>query len=298
LKQLGDCTIYDRTAPEQMIERAKDAEVVLTNKVCIREADFDQLPNLKYIGVLATGFNIIDIEAAKAHGVVVTNVPAYSSNSVAQMVFAHLLNISLGVQHYTEQIRQGAWSRSVDFSYQDTPLIELHNKKIGIIGLGHIGSKVARIAIGMGMEVFAHTSKSHFQLTPEIHKMDMDEIFRTCDIVTLHCPLTPQTEKLVNAERLATMKPTAILINTSRGQVVDEQALADALNNGTIYAAGIDVMVQEPPKADNPLFSARNCFITPHIAWATKEARERLMEITLENIKAYISGSPINVVNK
>lgn len=298
LKQLGDCTIYDNTSPEQMIERAKDAEIVLTNKVCIREADFNQLPNLKYIGVLATGYNIIDIDAAKAHGVVVTNVPAYSSNSVAQMVFAHILNISLRVQHYTDEVRQGAWSKSEYFSYQNTPLIELHNKKIGIIGLGHIGMKVARIAIGMGMEVFAYTSKSHFQLTPEIHKIELDELFRTCDIVTLHCPLTPQTQNLVNAERLATMKPTAILINTSRGQVVDEQALADALNKGTIHAAGIDVMEQEPPKANNPLLTARNCFITPHIAWATKEARERLMQITIDNLQAFLNEQPVNVVNK
>jgi glycerate dehydrogenase len=298
IQALGECTIYDRTAPEEKLERAKDADIILTNKVPFSASDFDQLPNLKYIGVLATGYNIIDTEAAKAHGIVVTNIPAYSTNSVAQMVFAHLLNITNSVQHYTDEARAGVWSKNPDFSYQNTQLLELHRKKIGIVGLGNIGRAVARIAIGFGMEVFAYTSKSHFQLPPEIHKMSLDELFSECDIITLHCPLTPKTKNLVNAERLKTMKPTAILINTSRGPVVNEQDLADALNNGTIYAAGMDVLSQEPPKADNPLLSARNCYITPHIAWATKDARIRLMEITIENIKAFLDGQPVNVVNK
>lgn len=298
IKSLGECTIYDRTAPEEKLERVKDAEIILTNKVPFNASDFDQLPSLKYIGVLATGYNIIDTEAAKAHGVVVTNIPAYSTNSVAQMVFAHLLNITNSVQHYTDEARAGIWSKNPDFSYQNTLLVELHRKKIGIVGLGNIGKAVARIAIGFGMEVFAYTTKSHFQLPPEIHKMDLDDLFRECDIVTLHCPLTPKTKNLVNAERLKTMKPTAILINTSRGPVVNEQDLADALNNGTIYAAGVDVLSEEPAVANNPLLTARNCFITPHIAWATKEARIRLMEITIENIKAFLDGQPVNVVNK
>lgn len=298
IKSLGECTIYDRTAPEEKLERVKDAEIILTNKVPFNASDFNQLPNLKYIGVLATGYNIIDTEAAKAHGVVVTNIPAYSTNSVAQMVFAHLLNITNSVQHYTDEARAGVWSKNPDFSYQNTLLVELHRKKIGIVGLGNIGKAVARIAIGFGMEVFAYTTKSHFQLPPEIHKMDLDDLFRECDIVTLHCPLTPKTKNLVNAERLKTMKPTAILINTSRGPVVNEQDLADALNNGTIYAAGVDVLSEEPAVANNPLLTARNCFITPHIAWATKEARIRLMEITIENIKAFLDGQPVNVVNK
>ena len=298
IQALGECTIYDRTAPEEKLERAKDADIILTNKVPFGASDFDQLPNLKYIGVLATGYNIIDTEAAKAHGIVVTNIPAYSTNSVAQMVFAHLLNITNSVQHYTDEARAGVWSKNPDFSYQNTQLLELHRKKIGVVGLGNIGRAVARIAIGFGMEVFAYTSKSHFQLPPEIHKMNLDDLFRECDIITLHCPLTPKTKNLVNAERLKTMKPTAILINTSRGPVVNEQDLADALNNGTIYAAGMDVLSQEPPKADNPLLSARNCYITPHIAWATKDARIRLMEITIENIKAFLDGQPVNVVNK
>lgn len=298
IKSLGECTIYDRTAPEEKLERVKDAEIILTNKVPFNASDFDQLPSLKYIGVLATGYNIIDTEAAKAHGVVVTNIPAYSTNSVAQMVFAHLLNITNSVQHYTDEARAGVWSKNPDFSYQNTLLVELHRKKIGIVGLGNIGKAVARIAIGFGMEVFAYTTKSHFQLPPEIHKMDLNDLFRECDIVTLHCPLTPKTKNLVNAERLKTMKPTAILINTSRGPVVNEQDLADALNNGTIYAAGVDVLSEEPAVANNPLLTARNCFITPHIAWATKEARIRLMEITIENIKAFLDGQPVNVVNK
>ena len=295
---LGECTIYDRTAPTEKLERVKDAEIVLTNKVPFCAEDFEKLPNLKYIGVLATGYNIIDTEAAKAHGVVVTNIPAYSTNYVAQMVFAHLLNITNSVQHYTDEARAGVWSRNPDFSYQDTQLMELHRKKIGIVGLGNIGKAVARIAIGFGMEVFAYTSKSHFQLPPEIHKMELDELFRECDIISLHCPLTPATNNLVNAERLKTMKPTAILINTSRGPVVNEQDLADALNNGTIYAAGVDVLSEEPAKADNPLLTARNCYITPHIAWATKDARIRLMQMTIDNLQAFLNGQPINVVNK
>lgn len=298
LKALGDCTIYDRTTPEQMIDRAKDAEIVLTNKVCINAAHFDQLPKLKYIGVMATGFNVVDCEAAKSHNVVVTNIPAYSTNSVAQMVFAHILNIYNRVEHYTNEIReQDAWVKSKDFSYYNTPLLELYGKKIGIVGLGNTGSATARIAIGFGMEVYAYTSKSEFQLPHEIKKLELDELFRQCDIISLHCPLTPTTNNLVNAERLKLMKPTAIVINTSRGPVVNAHDLAEALNNGQIMAAGIDVLETEPPKADNPLLKAKNCYITPHIAWATQEARVRLMDIMVGNVKAFIEGNPVNIVN-
>jgi len=298
LKALGDYTIYDRTTPEQMIDRAKDAEIVLTNKVCINAAHFDQLPKLKYIGVMATGFNVVDCEAAKAHNVVVTNIPAYSTNSVAQMVFAHILNIYNRVDHYTNEIReQDAWVKSKDFSYYNTPLLELYGKKIGIVGLGNTGSATARIAIGFGMEVYAYTSKSEFQLPHEIKKLELDELFRQCDIISLHCPLTPTTNNLVNAERLKLMKPTAIVINTSRGPVVNAHDLAEALNNGQIMAAGIDVLETEPPKADNPLLKAKNCYITPHIAWATQEARVRLMDIMVGNVKAFIEGNPVNIVN-
>lgn len=298
MKALGECVIYERTASEQVLERAAGAEVVLTNKVVITAEHIAALPDLKYIGVLATGYNIVDVEAARNRGIVVTNIPAYSTDSVAQMVFAHILNICLQVQHYTEEVRGGRWTSSPDFCFWDTPLMELSGKKLGIVGLGHTGSATARIAIGFGMQVCAYTSKSHFQLIPEIKKMELDELFRECDIVSLHCPLNEQTRGMVNAARLKTMKPTAILINTGRGPLVNEQDLADALNNGTIYAAGVDVLSQEPPRADNPLLHARNCFITPHIAWASGEARQRLMQIAVDNLNGYITGKVVNNVAK
>ena len=298
MKALGECVIYERTAPEQVLERAAGAEVVLTNKVVITAEHIAALPDLKYIGVLATGYNIVDVEAARNRGIVVTNIPAYSTDSVAQMVFAHILNICLQVQYYTDEVRDGRWTSSPDFCFWDTPLMELSGKKLGIVGLGHTGSATARIAIGFGMQVCAYTSKSHFQLIPEIKKMELDELFRECDIVSLHCPLNEQTRGMVNAARLKTMKPTAILINTGRGPLVNEQDLADALNNDTIYAAGVDVLSQEPPRADNPLLHARNCFITPHIAWASGEARQRLMQIAVDNLNGYITGKVVNNVAK
>ena len=311
LKSLGECIVYDRTAPSEVTERAAGADILLTNKVVLNADTIAALPHLKYIGVLATGYNVVDIAAAKERGIVVTNIPAYSTPSVAQMVFAHILNIAQQVQHYTDEVRKGRWSSNPDFCFWDTPLIELRGKKIGIIGLGQTGYNTARIAIGFGMEVHAYTSKSTFQLPPEIRKTELDELFANCDIISLHCPLTDSTREMVNAERLRLMKPTAILINTpgtansaailinpGRGPLINEQDLADALNNGTIYAAGVDVLSQEPPRADNPLLSARNCYITPHIAWASTAARERLMQIMLENIKAYQDGKPVNVVNK
>lgn len=298
LKALGECVIYDRTAPEEVLERAADAELVLTNKVVITAEMMAALPQLKYIGVMATGYNIVDIDAARERGIIVTNIPSYSTDSVAQMVFAHILNIAQQVQHHSEAVHQGRWTASKDFCFWDTPLIELRGKKIGIVGLGHTGYTTARIAIGFGMEVYAYTSKSSFQLPPEIKKMELDQLFSECDIISLHCLLTDKTRELVNAARLKLMKPTAILINTGRGQLVNEQDLADALNNGQIYAAGLDVLSQEPPKADNPLLTARNCYITPHIAWASAAARERLMGILLDNLKGYIEGKVINNVAK
>lgn len=297
LKALGECTVYDRTAPAEVLERSAGAEILLTNKTVITAEHIAALPGLKYIGVLATGYNIVDVAAAKEHGVIVTNIPAYSTDSVAQMVFAHILNIAQQVQHHSEEVHKGRWTDSKDFCFWDTPLLELHGKKIGIVGLGHTGYATARIAIGFGMEVYAYTSKTHFQLPPEIHKMELDELFSECDIISLHCPLTDTTREMVNAGRLRLMKPTAILINTGRGPLVNEQDLADALNNGTIFAAGVDVLSQEPPRADNPLLTAKNCYITPHIAWASTAARERLMRIMSENIRAYQHGKPINVVN-
>ena len=279
LKALGECTIYDRTAPEEVLERAAGAEVILTNKVIINADHMTALPELKYIGVLATGYNVVDTAVAKERGIIV-------------------LNICQQVQHHSEEVHKGRWTNNKDFCFWDTPLIELRDKKIGLVGLGNTGYTTARVAIGFGMQVYALTSKSHFQLPPEIKKMDLDQLFNECDIISLHCPLTPETHELVNARRLALMKPNAILINTGRGPLVNEQDLADALNSGKIYAAGVDVLSSEPPRADNPLLTAKNCYITPHIAWASTEARERLMNIAISNLQAYISGTPENVVNK
>lgn len=296
VSQLGELTVYDRTSSEEIIARSAGAEAILTNKTVITTEIMEALPDLKYIGVLATGYNVVNIDAAREKGIVVTNIPAYSTPSVAQMVFAHILNIAQQVQHHSEEVRKGRWTNNADFCFWDTPLIELREKKIGLVGLGHTGYNTARIAIGFGMQVTAYTSKSSLQLPPEIKKRTLDELFSECDIVSLHCPLTDETKELVNAERLRLMKPTAILINTGRGPLVNEQDLADALNAGKLYAAGLDVLSSEPPKADNPLLTARNCYITPHIAWASWEARTRLMDILVENIKAFQAGKPVNNV--
>lgn len=296
LRQFGELTVYDRTAPEELISRAIDADALLTNKVVLGEKEFAQLPRLRYIGVQATGYNVVDVEAARRHGITVTNIPAYSTASVAQMVMAHLLNIAQRVGYYAEQNRAGRWATNPDFCYWDTPLIELADKQMGIIGFGRTGSAVAHLARAFGMKVAAYTSKPQEELPEGIIKMSLEELFRTSDVVSLHCPLTPTTHHLVNAERLALMKPTAILINTARGPIIDEQALADALNSERIYAAGIDVLCEEPPRQGSPLLSARNCFVTPHIAWATLEARTRLLKICEENLRAFVEGSPQNVV--
>ena len=296
VSQLGELTVYDRTSSEEVIARSAGAEAILTNKTVITAEIMEALPDLKYIGVLATGYNVVNIDVAREKGIVVTNIPAYSTPSVAQMVFAHILNIAQQVQHHSEEVRKGRWTNNADFCFWDTPLIELREKKIGLVGLGHTGFNTARIAIGFGMQVTAYTSKSSLQLPPEIKKRTLDELFSECDIVSLHCPLTDETKELVNAERLRLMKPTAILINTGRGPLVNEQDLADALNAGKLYAAGLDVLSSEPPKADNPLLTARNCYITPHIAWASLEARTRLMNILVENIKAFQAGKPVNNV--
>lgn len=296
---LGECVIYDRTSPEQLMERASGAEVLLTNKTVITAENIDSLPALRYIGVLATGYNIVDIDAARRRNIVVTNIPAYSTDSVAQMVFAHLLNIAVHVGHHTEAVRQGRWVTAKDFCFWDTPLKELSGKRIGIIGFGNTGSRTARIALAFGMHVDVWTSKSALQLPPEIHKAEtLDEIFFGCDIVSLHCPLTSDTYHLVDRRRLSVMKKTAVLINTARGPLVDEQALADSLNNEQLYAAGLDVLSSEPPRSDNPLLTARNCFITPHIAWASIEARQRLMRIAVNNLHSWIEGRTVNDVTQ
>lgn len=297
LRQYGNLTIYERTAPEQLIERAIDADVVLTNKVAFGEREMVQLPRLRYIGVQATGYNIIDVEAARRHGITVTNIPAYSTDSVAQMVMAHLLNITQSVDYYAQQNRTGRWGTNPDFCYWDNPLIELAGKQMGLVGLGRTGSAVARLASAFGMRVAAYTSKPQSELPEGIERLSLEALFSTSDVVSLHCPLTPDTHHLVNAHRLALMKPTAILINTARGSIVDEQALANALSSGALHAAGIDVLEEEPPRGDSPLLHVRNCFVTPHIAWGTIEARTRLLKICEENLRAFIAGNPQNVVS-
>ena len=295
---LGELTVYDRTLPSELMERAAGAEVLITNKTLITAENMADLPELKYIGVLATGYNVVDIDAAKACGIVVTNIPAYSTASVVQMVFAHILNITQRVGYYADENKQGRWTKNADFCYWDTQLVELQGKKMGIVGFGNIGQATARIAQAFGMEVCVYSSKPQFVLPSGIKKMDLDELFAECDVISLHCPLTPDTKEMVNADRLSKMKSNAILINTGRGPLINEQDLADALNEGRIAAAGLDVLSVEPSVEGNPLLTARNCFITPHIAWATLEARTRLMEIAVQNLKSYLNGQIINNVAK
>ena len=298
ISKLGDLTVYDRTAPGEVIDRCLGAEAVLTNKVIITDEVMQALPQLKYIGVMATGYNVGDSDAARRRGIVVTNVPAYSTPSVAQMVFAHLLNITNHVPFHARQVHEGRRAGNQDFCFYSAPLIELAGKQMGIVGLGQTGSAVAKIALALGMRVMAFTSKPQESLPEGIIKGSLDEMFATSDVVSLHCPLTPDTKHIVNAARLATMKPSAIVINTGRGPLVNEQDLADALNNGTIAAAAVDVLSTEPPSADNPLLSARNCHTTPHIAWASQAARARLIDTLASNLKGYISGNVVNNVAK
>lgn len=293
---MGKLTVHDRTAPEQIVERAAEADAVLTNKTVLDADTLRSLPRLKYIGVLATGYNVVDTAAARECGITVTNIPAYSTASVAQMVFAHLLAITNRPEHYTEANRAGRWAAGPDFCWWDTQLTELAGKTMGIVGFGHIGSAAARIALAFGMKVKAFTSKTQEALPDGVEKASLDEVFADSDVVSLHCPLTPDTHHIADAGRLRLMKPGAILINTGRGPLVDEQALADAINTGVIRAAGVDVLSCEPPHADNPLLSARNCFVTPHVAWATLEARERLMAIAAGNLRAFMDGAPKNTV--
>ncbi len=297
--ELGEVVIYDRTAPEDVVARAAGAEVVLTNKVVIDAAVMAQLPALRYVGVLATGYNVVDLDAARQHGVVVTNIPAYSTMSVAQMVFAHLLNITHHVAEHAQAVRDGAWQNAVDFCFALTPLQELDGLTLGIVGYGNTGRATARIAKAFGMKVMAYSSKPADVLAADglLKAESVEQLFREADVLSLHCPLTESTRHLVNAERLQLMKPQAILINTGRGPLVDDQALADALNEGRIAAAGIDVLTQEPPRQGSPLIGARNCYITPHIAWATLAARQRLMAIALDNVRAFAAGKPQNVVS-
>ena len=294
LEQLGQLTVYDRTRPEETVARAADADVVLTNKVIIGRQEIVQLPRLQYIGVLATGYNVVDIQAARERGIIVTNVPAYSTESVAQMVFAHLLTVTNRTEHYAVLNRQGRWSSNPDFSYWDTPLHELAGKTFGIVGLGNIGSRVAQIALAFGMKVVALTSKS--ALPAGIQKVSLDELLTTADVVSLHCPLTDTTRHLINARTLQMMKPSAILINTGRGPLVNDADVAEALSTQRLYAYCADVLTTEPPQADNPLLCQSNAYFTPHIAWASVEARVRLLQTAIANVRAFANGTPQNTV--
>lgn len=296
LKDWGKLTVYDRTSAEDLIKRAQDADMVLTNKCRLKEEELRQLPRLKYIGELATGYNNIDIEYAHRHGIVVSNIPSYSTESVVQMTFAHIFNITNQVSHYASEVRAGRWSRNPDFCYWDTPLRELAGRTLGIVGLGHIGMRVAQVAHCMGMDVFALTSKEKDQLPVGVQKTTLEGLLGVSDILTLHCPLSSDTYHLINEERLAKMHEGSVLINTSRGALVDENAVADALASGHLLAYGADVMSKEPPRADNPLLSQARAYLTPHIAWATFEARQRLMKIAVENVKAFVEGHPQNVI--
>ncbi|MGM9725138.1 MAG: D-2-hydroxyacid dehydrogenase [Prevotella sp.] len=296
MSKLGELTIYERTAPQQVVERCVGAEAVITNKVMITDEVMAALPQLKYVGILATGYNVVDIDAAHRRGITVTNIPAYSTDSVAQMTFAHILNITNRVEHYAMEVREGKWSAHPDFCYWNTPLPELAGKTLGIVGLGNTGMRVACIAHAFGMDVFAMTSKNAADLPEGIQKTTLQGLLATSDILSLHCPLNDETFHLINAQTIAMMKRGAILINTGRGPLVDEEAVAKALDEGQLMAYGADVMAQEPPQKNHPLFSHLHAFLTPHIAWATREARERLMVIAANNLKAFAEGEKLNVL--
>lgn len=300
LRRFGELTVYDRTNPddaEEIARRIGGAEIVITNKTPVSREVFDACKNLRLVAVLATGYNIVDAAYAKQRGIPVCNVPTYGTDAVAQYAIALLLEICSQVGHHSAAVRAGRWSESPDFCFWDTPLIELAGKTMGIIGFGRIGRAVGRIARAMGMRVLACGSRPTEEGRAIAGYVGLPELLRQADVVSLHCPLTPQTEKIINRETLSMMKPGAILLNNARGALLDEQAVADALNEGRLYAAGVDVASSEPISEDNPLLTAKNCFITPHISWACKECRERILQATIENIAAFLAGSPVNVVN-
>ena len=297
LNAIGSCKVYDGTPPEQVVERSKDAEILVINKIVLKDETFAQLDALRYVGVTATGYNVVDVAAARKRNIVVTNVPVYGTQSVAQMVFALLLELTQHVGHHSQTVRQGRWSNCDSFCYWDFPLIELAGLTLGIVGYGRIGKATAILAKAFGMNVLAYDVLPE-QITDGIAQAaDLDRLFAESDVISLHSPLTPQNEGMINAERISQMKNSALLINTSRGQLIKDQELAQALNNAQIAGAGLDVLSVEPPLADNPLFTAKNCYITPHIAWATRSARQRLMTTTVENLKAFLAGKPKNVVS-
>lgn len=298
LRDKGDVVIYDRTPVEQVVERAQGAEILFTNKTPINQQALNSLPALKYIGVLATGYNVVNTEVARQKGIIVTNVPGYGTSSVVQFTFALLLELCLHVQRHSDSVMEGKWSRSTDFCFWDYPLLELSGKTIGIIGFGSIGQSVGDVAAAFGMNILAtsrhRTDQSHRK---NFQWAQLPELLKESDVVSIHCPLTEETKGLINKDTLQQMKRSAFLINTSRGPIIVDEDVANALNNGTIAGAGLDVLTTEPPPKDNPLFTAKNCIITPHIAWATKEARTRLMNVAVNNLAAFLAGSPVNVVN-
>jgi glycerate dehydrogenase len=297
LRALGECTIYDRTPVAETVARAQDADIILLNKAPLTAAMIEQLPKLRLVSVLATGYNIVDTKAARAHNISVANIPTYGTGSVAQMTFAHLLNLTQHVAEHSQGVRAGRWTSNPDFCFWDFPLIEIAGKTMGLIGFGRIGQSVGQVAKAFGMKVIAYDVMFKQSPDPDVQLVDLDTLFSRSDVVSLHCPLTPETTGLVNAARLAQMKASAFLINTSRGPIIVAQDLADALNAGRIAGAGLDVLTVEPPPADNPLLAAKNCYVTPHISWATSAARERLMQMTVDNIKAFLAGTPQNIVN-
>ncbi len=296
LKALGDVTIYDRTPDEKIVERAEGAEVILSNKTRLSRSVFEKLPALKYVGVLATGYDSVDVKAATERGVTVTNVPTYGTQSVAQMTFAHILNWMHRLADHHQSVQTGNWSKAPDYCYWEYPQIELASLTLGILGLGRIGKAVAEIGHAFGMDVIYYDTKKAPLGPPSWIYVSLDDLFRKSDVLTLHCPLTPETKEIVDKHHLTLMKKSAILINTSRGGLINNRDLAEALKNGAIRSAGLDVLDKEPPPADHPLIGSHNCFITPHIAWATHAARERLLKTAIDNLKAYLNGKAVHVV--
>jgi glycerate dehydrogenase len=297
--ELGSVQYYDRTAQEDIVQRSIDADIIITNKCRITKEIIDRLPKLRYIGVLATGFDVIDIEYAKKKNIVVTNIPTYGTDSVVQMVFALLLELYASLSYHLKTVKQGEWSRCPDYCYyKDGGLKELSGKIMGIVGYGNIGAGVGRVAQAFGMKVIALDKvKSHKETSTFRYVDSLEELLKSSDVVSLNCPLTSENRKMINRDTLAMMKSSAVLINTARGPLVDEEALAEALNKGIIAGAGLDVLEKEPPQSDSPIFKAKNVAITPHISWATFEARSRLMDIAVDNLASFLKGSPVNVVN-
>ncbi|MBL6990375.1 MAG: D-2-hydroxyacid dehydrogenase [Bacteriovoracaceae bacterium] len=296
LEKIGDVAVYPRTSSDQVLERSMDAEIIITSKVIIDKDIINKLPKLRYVGVIATGFNVVDIEAARQKNIVVTNVAAYSTSSVVQLVFAHILELARRVGHHDQSVKSGQWSKASDFCYWDFPQVGLDKKALGIIGFGNIGQSVAAVGSSFGMKIIAHDNFIDKSKHSDVEFVELDSIFKRSDFLSIHCPLTDETKNLINKDNLIKMKKTAYLINTSRGPVVNELDLAWALNTGEIAGAGLDVLQVEPP-GDNPLFKAKNCYITPHIGWACFEARSLLIELTASNVDAFLAGDPINVVN-